>query len=52
MAVYPTGVEVHGESLRIWFIYQGKRVRENLAFLTRQKTGKWQENFGLQSALR
>ncbi|WP_249423588.1 Arm DNA-binding domain-containing protein [Enterobacter hormaechei] len=30
MAAYPTGVEVHGESLRIWFIYQGKRVRENL----------------------
>ncbi len=30
MAAYPTGVEIHGESLRIWFIYQGKRVRENL----------------------
>lgn len=27
---YPTGVENHGGSLRIWFIYQGVRVRENL----------------------
>lgn len=29
-ASYPTGVENHGGSLRIWFIYNGKRVRENL----------------------
>lgn len=27
---YPTGVENHGGSLRIWFLYKGKRVRENL----------------------
>ena len=27
---YPTGVENHGGSLRIWFKYNGKRVRENL----------------------
>lgn len=27
---YPTGVENHGGSLRIWFLYRGKRVRENL----------------------
>ena len=27
---YPTGVENHGGSLRIWFPYNGKRVRENL----------------------
>ncbi|HIB1507787.1 TPA: tyrosine-type recombinase/integrase [Salmonella enterica subsp. enterica serovar Muenchen] len=27
---YPTGVENHGGSLRIWFKYKGKRVRENL----------------------
>lgn len=27
---YPTGVENHGGSLRIWFQYQGQRVRENL----------------------
>lgn len=27
---YPTGVENHGGSLRIWFIYKGIRVRENL----------------------
>ena len=29
-ASYPTGVENHGGSLRIWFLYKGKRVRENL----------------------
>lgn len=27
-ASYPTGVENHGGSLRIWFLYKGKRVRE------------------------
>jgi len=27
---YPTGVENHGGTLRIWFSYKGKRVRENL----------------------
>lgn len=27
---YPTGVENHGGSLRIWFNFKGKRVRENL----------------------
>jgi integrase len=27
---YPTGVEKHGDSLRIWFLYRGKRIRENL----------------------
>lgn len=27
---YPTGVENHGGSLRIWFQYNGQRVRENL----------------------
>lgn len=30
MPAYPTGVERHGETLRIWFIYKGKRVRESL----------------------
>ncbi len=29
-ASYPTGVENHGGSLRIWFSFNGKRVRENL----------------------
>lgn len=29
-AVYPTGVENHGGSLRIWFLYKGQRIRENL----------------------
>ncbi|ECA1139298.1 DUF3596 domain-containing protein, partial [Salmonella enterica subsp. enterica serovar Newport] len=24
-ASYPTGVENHGGSLRIWFLYKGKR---------------------------
>ncbi|WP_017346163.1 tyrosine-type recombinase/integrase [Pantoea sp. A4] len=28
--VYPTGVENHGGSLRIWFKYRDQRVRENL----------------------
>lgn len=27
---YPTGVENHGGTLRIWFNFKGKRVRENL----------------------
>lgn len=27
---YPTGVENHGGTLRIWFKFNGKRVRENL----------------------
>ncbi|MDA8489662.1 tyrosine-type recombinase/integrase [Kluyvera sp. Awk 3] len=27
---YPTGVENHGGTLRIWFSYKGKRVRESL----------------------
>jgi len=30
MSKYPTGVESHGGSLRLWFSYQGRRVRENL----------------------
>lgn len=30
MIEYPTGVENHGGKLRIWFIYKGVRVRENL----------------------
>lgn len=29
-SAYPTGVENHGGFLRIWFVYQGKRVRESL----------------------
>lgn len=27
---FPTGVEKHGDKLRICFHYKGKRVRENL----------------------
>lgn len=30
MTKYPTGVESHGGNLRLWFIYQGLRVRESL----------------------
>lgn len=30
MSKYPTGVENHGGSLRLWFIYKGVRVREGL----------------------
>lgn len=30
MTKYPTGVECHGGTLRIWFMYQGIRVRESL----------------------
>lgn len=30
MSGYPTGVENHGGTLRIWFMYRGKRVRESL----------------------
>lgn len=29
-SAYPTGVENHGGTLRIWFIYKGVRVRESL----------------------
>ncbi|WP_312077201.1 site-specific integrase [Leclercia sp.] len=29
-SAYPTGVENHGGTLRIWFIYKGARVRESL----------------------
>ncbi|MDR0219425.1 MAG: site-specific integrase [Enterobacteriaceae bacterium] len=30
MIKYPTGVENHGGALRLWFMYKGKRMRENL----------------------
>ena len=29
-SAYPTGVENHGGTLRVWFIYKGIRVRESL----------------------
>ncbi|MGK9174166.1 site-specific integrase [Yokenella regensburgei] len=37
---YPTGVENHGGSLRIWFIYEGRRVRENLGVADTPKNRK------------
>lgn len=39
-ASYPTGVENHGGSLRIWFLYKGKRVRENLGIPDTAKNRK------------
>lgn len=41
---YPTGVENHGKSLRIWFIFKGKRVRKTSVSLTPLKTGRWPGN--------
>ncbi|MBD8159186.1 DUF3596 domain-containing protein [Pantoea agglomerans] len=39
-ASYPTGVENHGGSLRIWFQYRGQRVRENLGVPDTEKNRK------------
>lgn len=39
-AVYPPGVENHGGFLRIWFMYQGKRVREKLSIPDTPKNRK------------
>lgn len=39
-SAYPTGVENHGGSLRIWFIYKGTRVRESLGVPDTQKNRK------------
>ncbi len=45
-ASYPTGVENHGGSLRIWFLYKGKRVRKTLVSLTLQKSqDSWRTAF-------
>lgn len=46
-ASYPTGVENHGGSLRIWFLYKGKRVRENLGIPDTAKNRKigWRTAF-------
>ncbi|TDX14588.1 integrase [Buttiauxella sp. BIGb0552] len=38
--VYPPGVENHGGFLRIWFMYQGKRVREKLSIPDTPKNRK------------
>lgn len=40
MSKYPTGVENHGGSLRIWFIFNGRRVRENLGVEDNAKNRK------------
>lgn len=50
-ASYPTGVENHGGSLRIWFHYNGKRVRENLGVPDTAKTGRSLVNFALPFVL-
>jgi len=39
-SAYPTGVETHGGFLRIWFVYQGKRVRESLGVPDTPKNSK------------
>lgn len=39
-SAYPTGVENHGGNLRIWFIYKGARVRENLGVADTPKNRK------------
>ncbi|MFS7306554.1 Arm DNA-binding domain-containing protein [Rahnella inusitata] len=36
----PTGVEVHGGMLRIWFMHEGKRCRESLGVPDTQKNRK------------
>lgn len=38
--VYPTGVENHGGTLRIWFVYEGKRKRESLGIPDNPKNRK------------
>lgn len=37
---YPTGVENHGGTLRIWFMYKGVRVRESLGAVDTPKNRK------------
>lgn len=37
---YPTGVENHGGTLRIWFMYKGVRVRESLGVVDTPKNRK------------
>ena len=41
---YPTGVENHGKSLRIWFILKVSVSGENLGVPDTAKTGRWQGN--------
>ncbi|KAA5974861.1 MULTISPECIES: site-specific integrase [unclassified Pantoea] len=38
--VYPTGVENHGGTLRIWFVHEGKRRRESLGIPDNAKNRK------------
>ncbi|MBL3522801.1 DUF3596 domain-containing protein [Serratia plymuthica] len=40
MKAYPTGVENHGGTLRIWFLFDGRRVRENLGIPDTPKNRK------------
>ena len=39
-SAYPTGVENHGGTLRIWFIYKGTRMRESLGVPDTSKNRK------------
>ena len=51
-SAYPTGVENHGGTLRIWFIYKGTRMRESLGVPDTSKNRKLQANCARQFALR
>ena len=48
--IYPTGVENHGGTLRIWFNFKGKRVRASVS-LTPLRTGRSPGNCGHRYAL-
>ncbi len=43
---YPTGVENHGGTLRIWFNFKGKRVRESLGVPDTLRTERSPGNCG------
>lgn len=43
---YPTGVENHGGTLRIWFNFKGKRVRRASVSLTPLRTERSPGNCG------
>lgn len=46
-ASYPTGVENHGGSLRIWFHYNANVSEKTSVFLTPPKTGRSLVSFAL-----
>ena len=52
MSKYPTGVENHGGTLRLWFIYKGSGSGKALAFRIHQRTGRLLASFAHQYAMR